>query len=109
MIESILLPEPSGLTKRPVDLMRREMLPGLTLFQHRFFICERSQQMNMIRHNDELSEFVPIAVEFMKALRDDLRQHWLTENALAVTGVQIIVPFFGEAVLDVVLNNLRQF
>ena len=99
MIESILLPKPSLSAETPIDLPGGEMLPRIALFDHRGFVGESSEQMDVIRHDDEVEHLVAIAIEVKKAAGDDVRDFRLAEHAGTVTGIERVMPARGEAIV----------
>lgn len=56
VVEPILLPESPGLCASLIDLSTREAFPCFTLRQHRIIIRKRSQQVDVIRHHDEIGQ-----------------------------------------------------
>ena len=62
MINSILLPESAALTELSVDFISRVVFPRLTLGQHGIFRRKRSQQVDVVRHHDKVSELITIGL-----------------------------------------------
>ena len=73
VVEAVLLPEAVGCSELAVELHGLIVLPALALSQHSLFTDERGQQMDVIRHHDNVGQFVPITVEFQQAVADDSR------------------------------------
>ena len=99
VIESILLPKPSLSAETAINLPGGEMLPRITLCDHRDLVGERSEEVDVIRHDDEVEHLITIAIEVKKAVGDDVSDIVLGENARAVARVESIIPALGEAVM----------
>lgn len=68
MIKGILLPKAALSAETTIDLPGREMLPRIALFDHRGFVGERGEQMDVIRHDDEVEHLITITVEVQQAV-----------------------------------------
>ena len=81
MVKSILLPKPALRSKTAIDLNRREVLPRFTLVQQGHFVRKGSQQMNVIRHDHKLQQFIAVAIKMPQTVRHDPAQFRLPEHA----------------------------
>ena len=82
MVKAILLPESPVTPQYSVDLSRRKVLPGFTLAEHTRFVGKCRHHMKMVGHDDEIRQLVPINVEVLQAVGDNLRQVWITQAQL---------------------------
>lgn len=85
--------------KTAIDLPGREVLSGAALFDHRGFVGESGEQMDVVRHDDEVEHLMAIAIEVKKTVGDDVRDFRLAEHAVTVTGIERVMPARGEAIV----------
>lgn len=106
MIEVVLLPEAPPAIQTTVDLNGSKVLPRLALRKHRRLRRKGGEQMDVIRHHDEIGEVVAIAVKMLETVGDDLRQFRPPQHAGAVTFIQMSIPAFGDELLEFVYERL---
>lgn len=99
VIKGVLLPKAALGAKTTIDLPGREMLPRIALHDHRGFVGESGEQMDVVRHDDEIEHLVSFAIEVQKAVGDDIRDFWLAEHAGTMAGIERFMPARGEAVV----------
>jgi hypothetical protein len=99
VIESILLPKPALSAETTINLPSSEVLPRIALFDHRCLIGERGEQMDVIRHDDEVEHLVTITIEVQQAFGDNVCDPALRENTRAMPRIQRLMPSRGEAVV----------
>lgn len=99
MVKGVLLPKAALGAEMAIDLPSGEMFPGVALFDHRDIVGERGEQMDVIRHDDEVEHLVAITVEVRQAVGDEVCDLGLSEDARAVAGVECFMPAGGEAVV----------
>ena len=92
VIETVLLPEASRLTNSLVDLTTSKTLPFLALLQHRIIVRESDEHVDVIWHHNEISQPVPVSVEFLQAARDNPGVCRIFQYAGPMTLVEFVVP-----------------
>jgi hypothetical protein len=63
MVKRVLLPESAGALHPTIDLRCRIHFPGCALLQHGRDVWERDQNVNVIRHHDEVRHGVSVTIE----------------------------------------------
>jgi hypothetical protein len=112
MVEAVLLPELAAAAERALDLPRREVLPRIALAEHRLLVRKRGEDVDVVRHNDEVGQLVTVIVESQHTVSDDGREFGAAEDAFAVATIEILVPPVGEVSLklgDKLGGELLQF
>ncbi len=71
-------------------------LAALQRVGQRFAIAEGEEDVDVIGHDDVAPEVVALAIEVMEAVSDDLGKAWITQDAGAVRGVEVLVELVGE-------------
>ena len=66
MIEDFLLPEGSGATKQSIDGCGCVLHPGRALCLHRRCVGKSGQQMDMIGHDNKVSQFVADTIKVLE-------------------------------------------
>jgi len=99
VIKGILLPKAACCAESGIDPASGEMLPRVALLDHGCFVGENGQNMNVIRHDDEVEHLVSLAIEVQQAVRDDVRDLWPTEHTSTMTCVEGFMPSRGEAIM----------
>jgi len=99
VIKGVLLPKAALKAECGIDPASGEMLPRIALFDHRGFVGESSEQMDVIRHDDEVEHLIAVTIEVKKAVGDDVCDFRLAEHAGTVTGVERFMPARGEAIM----------
>jgi hypothetical protein len=61
--------------------------------------------MNVIRHDHKIGKDIAIAVEVPQTRGDDLCQLGAPQDASAVSGIQLVVPTFGESPMEFALEH----
>jgi len=84
------------------------MLPRTTLFEHLVGVAKCSQQMNVIRHHDEIGQFISVAVEVFQAVGDNVSQFHPSQHTLTVAFVEFIMPSLREGLMEFALEPLVQ-
>lgn len=98
MVVAIHLPKSAGPTALLIDCPSGEMLPVCALLKHVKVRQERNENVDMIGHDHEIGHLVAFAVEFKQRFRNDFGHRRLTQQALAVTFIEDIVPSSRESV-----------
>ena len=108
VIKGILLPEAAFLTEAAIDLRSGEVLPRLALLQHGGFPVEGGEQVDVVWHDDEVEHLVAVAMKVEEAILDDLGEVRLAQDAGTMAGVEVLMPFRGEAVVILGLQLRRE-
>lgn len=72
MVELVRLPQMSGAADERVDLASEILTPRGPLRRDCRLMSERCQQVNVVRHDRERRDDIPLAVEFEQTIGDDL-------------------------------------
>ncbi len=96
MIEPVLLPELSSAPQTTLNFSRGKVLPRFALIEHALFVNEGGQQVNMVRHDDEIGELVSIPVEVAEAVGHDPGERRLAQYALTVARIEMTMPAIGK-------------
>lgn len=99
VIKGVLLPESTLCAKCGIDPASGEMLPRVALLDHRCFVGKKGQNMDVVRHDDEVEHLVAVAIEVKKAVGDNVRDFWLAEHAATMAGIERLMPARGEAIM----------
>ena len=108
MIKCILLPISTRATKHAIDLASGEMLPRFALVHHRIMVWECHQNVDMIGHDDKVSEQISLIVKMMQAICNHLGNLGITKVARSMTFVQSIHPPIRDVTLERYLLVVRQ-
>jgi hypothetical protein len=100
MVEPILLPEAPPFAEFAIDLHSRVMLPRLALPQHRVFASKCRQDVNMIRHDNEVRQEISISIAVMETVSDDFREFRTTQKTRAMTGIEFLMPPLREHLIE---------
>src|SRR5581483_8589587 len=92
VVEAVGLPTPARPRQQPVQADGRVALPRLALVSHPVAVRERYQQVDVVRHDDEVGHQVPVAVKVQQAIGDDLRTVRPPEDTGPVAPVEGLLP-----------------
>ena len=104
MIKSIQLPEATALTELSVDLMRSKVLPGFALFEHGCLDRKRGQNVDAVWHYNKIRQLVSVAIKLVKTVAHNFRDRPISQHAGPVTGIEFVVPAFGEMLIEFCLS-----
>lgn len=90
------LPQCPGPFQMPVDPVRGEAFPTVNDITELIIPDDTEKDVNMVRHHDEGSDGIPVAVEVMESIRDDPTRRGVAEEAGAVAAVQQFLEAQGE-------------
>lgn len=108
MIESVDFPEPTTPAERPVDLRRRVVFPGFALRERCVLGGEGRENVDVIRHYDEISEAIPFAVEVMQAVGDDPGKFRFPQHTRALAVIEGCVEPLGDELAKLIFLRHRQ-
>ncbi len=109
MIEAFLLPETAALSECFVDFSGREAFPGFTLLQQTLIINKRTQQMDVVGHDDKVGQEVLLTVGVFQTCADDLCERRLSQDARSVAVIKTRMPLEGKRAIEILLLVAGQF
>lgn len=108
MIEALVLPEMPFFPKHTIDVHGRVSLPAFALPLQPHARMKLHQYVNVIGHDDEISQVVTLSIKLVQALLDNAGQLTALENALTVSFVEKVVPLRCNHAMEIVAQGLRQ-
>ncbi len=102
-----MLPDIAAAPHVLVDLMGAERFPRVQNFAEIKGGTRSQQRMNVVGHHHPRDKIIALAVKVFQGTGNDLRDRWLSENAVTMSGIQPLLDFFREQ-LVVFLPLLRQ-
>lgn len=99
VIKGVLLPKAALKAECGIDQASGEVLPGVALIDHRGLVRESGEQMDVVRHDDEVEHLIAVAIEVQKAVSDDVSDFRLAEHAGTVASIESLMPAAGVAIM----------
>ncbi len=91
MIVTLTLPKMTATAQQPVNLPSSEFLPRVTLVLQPVLPCKLDKHMHMIRHDDEVTEFIPLASEELKRCLNNPTNRHLLEMTFSMSCIKQLV------------------
>ncbi|MEK7951824.1 hypothetical protein WKV53_15015 [Luteolibacter sp. Y139] len=97
VIETLILPKTTTPTQVLVNPSARPTFPRLDLQEHLIPRNSTHQQVNVIRHNDKVSEQVAFSVEATQRFRHNQGAPRIAKRATPLAGIELRFQVFREA------------